>query len=51
MVLLHFHKTWIAYPDQYLQEWMKENGLKIDRWTNIEKCEIDNTLLADIFHL
>ena len=33
------------------QEWMKENGLKLDRWTNIEKCELDNTLLAGIFSI
>lgn len=32
-------------------QWMKANGLKIDRWTSVEKCEIDNTLFADVFHL
>lgn len=37
--------------EQEAKDWMKENGLKPDRWTNIEKSEIDNTLLADIFHL
>lgn len=37
--------------EQEAKQWMKDNGLKLDRWTNIEKCEIDNTLLADVFHL
>lgn len=32
-------------------QWMKKNGLKINRWNNIEKCEVYTDLLKDIFSI
>jgi hypothetical protein len=39
------------YSEQEALQWMKENNLKFDRWTHIEKCELDYTLLAGIFSI